>query len=185
MAGPGVLHADALVRAANRRNPRPADRARRPAAPRHRHRLVQGKRSRRLPVTSQVTRVLAACDTQSRARFPGRATFFVSGTGSQVTEATAAKVLARIWDQAGLARPQAGRQPVPYSFRHHFAYACIERWRALGKDVNAMLPYLSRYMGHASFDSTYYYYSDSPDFLDAYDGITRASQDLLPEVGFG
>src|ERR1022692_207718 len=43
MAGPGVLHADALVRAANRRNPRPADRARRPAAPRHRHRLVQGK----------------------------------------------------------------------------------------------------------------------------------------------
>src|SRR3984893_10947005 len=43
MAGPGVLHADALVRAANRRNPRPAYRARRPAAPRHRHRLVQGK----------------------------------------------------------------------------------------------------------------------------------------------
>ena len=65
----------------------------------------KGNRSRRLPVTSQVTRVLAACDTQSRARFPGRATFFVSGTGSQVTEATAAKVFARIWDQAGLARP--------------------------------------------------------------------------------
>jgi integrase len=46
---------------------------------------------------------------------------------------------------------------VPCTFRHHFAYACIERWRALGKDVSAMLPYLSRYMGHASFDSTYYY----------------------------
>ncbi len=51
--------------------------------------------------------------------------------------------------------------------------------------MNAMLPYLSRYMGHASFDSTYYYIHTSPDFLDAYDGITRASQDLLPEVGFG
>src|ERR1700689_4322387 len=43
MAGPGLLDADALVRAGNRRTPRPADRARRPAAPRHRHRLVQGK----------------------------------------------------------------------------------------------------------------------------------------------
>ena len=74
---------------------------------------------------------------------------------------------------------------MPYTFRHHFAYACIERWRALGKDVHAMLPYLSRYMGHASFDSTYYYIHTSPDFLDAYDGITRASQELLPEVGFG
>src|SRR6266704_4433908 len=145
----------------------------------------KGNRSRRLPVTPQVARVLEACDARSRARFPGRANFFVSGTGNQVTGATVAQVFARIWDQAGLARPQAGRQPVPYSFRHHLAYACIERWRALGKDVNAMLPYLSRYMGHASFDSTYYYIHTSPDFLDAHDGITRASQDLLPEAGFG
>jgi hypothetical protein len=89
--------------AANRRNPRPADRARRPAAPRHRHRLAQGKpqpqaaghvpghaRPRRLrhPIPRPVPR-------------PGD--FFVSGTGSQVAEATAAKVFARIWDQAGLA----------------------------------------------------------------------------------
>jgi len=33
----------------------------------------KGNRSRRLPVTPQVTRVLDACDQQSRARFPGRA----------------------------------------------------------------------------------------------------------------
>ena len=71
-------------------------------------------------------------------------------------------MFARIWDEAGLARPPAGRQPVPYDFRHHFAYACIERWRIQGKDVHAMLPYLSRYMGHASFDSTYYYIHTSP-----------------------
>ena len=145
----------------------------------------KGSRSRRLPVTGQVARVLAACDQASRARFHGRATFFVSAAGNQVTAATAAQVFARIWDEAGLARPLAGRQPRPYDFRHHFAYACIERWRTQGKDVNAMLPYLSRYMGHASFDSTYYYIHTSPDFMNAYDGITQASQALLPEVGFG
>ena len=145
----------------------------------------KGNRSRRLPVTPQVARVLEACDAQSRARFPGRANFFVSGTGNQVTGATVAQVFARIRDEAGLARPLAGLQPVPCTFRHHFAYAGIERWRIQGKDVHAMLPYLSRYMGHASFDSTYYYIHASPGFLDAYDGITRASQELLPEVGFG
>lgn len=144
----------------------------------------KGNRSRRLPVTEQVARVLDACDGRSRSRFPGRANFFVSGTGRQVTRATAARVLARIWDEAGLARPPGGRQPVPYDFRHHFAYACIERWRTQRKDVHAMLPYLSRYMGHASFDSTYYYIHTSPDFLDAYNDITQASQDLLPEAGF-
>jgi integrase len=48
----------------------------------------KGNRSRRLPVTPQVARVLDACDQQSRARFPGRANFFVSGTGSKVSPGT-------------------------------------------------------------------------------------------------
>jgi integrase len=94
-------------------------------------------------------------------------------------------MFARIWDQAGLTRPVNGRQPVPYALRHHFAYACIERWRIQGMDITAMLPYLSAYMGHSSFASTYYYIHTSPDFLDAYDHITTASQDLLPEAGWG
>jgi integrase len=145
----------------------------------------KGNRSRRLPVTTQVTGVLAACDQASRAHFPLRRTFFVSAAGNQVSPCTVGTVFARIWDQAGLARPEDGRQPRPYDFRHHFAYACIERWMRQGKDVAAMLPYLARYMGHASFDSTYYYIHTSPDFLDAYADITRESQSLLPEVGFG
>jgi hypothetical protein len=54
-----------------------------------------------------------------------------------------------------------------------------------GKDVAAMLPYLSRYMGHAAFGSTYYYIHTSPDFMDAYAQITRDSQSVLPDVGSG
>jgi hypothetical protein len=40
-------------------------------------------------------------------------------------------------------------------------------------------------LGHAAFDSTYYYIHTSPDFMDAYAQITRDSQSLLPDVGFG
>jgi hypothetical protein len=53
-----------------------------------------------------------------------------------------------------------------------------------GDDVTAMLPYLSRYMGHATFQSTYYYVHTSPDFMAAYADITRKGQSLLSEVGF-
>jgi integrase len=144
----------------------------------------KGNRSRRLPLTGQVVEVLSACDRTSCAHFASRQTFFVSAAGNQVTPAAAGKVFARIWDQAGLARPAGGRPPRPYDFRHHFAYACIERWMRQGKDVSAMLPYLSRYMGHATFDGTYYYIHTSPDFMDAYAEITRQSQSLLPEAGF-
>jgi hypothetical protein len=55
---------------------------------------------------------------------------------------------------------------------------------AQGKDVTAMLPYLARYMGHASIESSYYYIHTSPEFMHGYAHITAESQSLLPEVGF-
>jgi integrase len=145
----------------------------------------KGNRSRRLPLTVEVSEVLAGCDRVSRTRFgPSRGTFFASSTGNEVTVATVCQIFQRIWDQAGLPRPAGGQQPTPYAFRHHFAYANIERWMAQGKDVMAMLPYLARYMGHGSIESTFYYIHTSPDFLHAYEHLTTASQSLLPEVGF-
>ena len=146
----------------------------------------KGNRSRRLPVTGQVDRESSPPATGPRDRISARvATFFVSATGNQVSAATVGKIFGRIWDQAGLPRPVAGQQPRPYDFRHHFAYANIERWMTHGDDVTAMLPYLSRYMGHATFDSTYYYVHTSPDFMDTYAYITRAAPVPAAQVGFG
>jgi site-specific recombinase XerC len=56
----------------------------------------KGHRGRRLPVTEQVSDVLAACERASRQRFAARATFFVSSTGAPVTAATVCKVFHRI-----------------------------------------------------------------------------------------
>jgi integrase len=145
----------------------------------------KGNRSRRLPLTGEVIEILTACERASRQQFgPSRQTFFVSATGSQVAASAVGTVFNRIWDQARLPRPTNGQQPRPYDFRHHFAYANIERWMTQRKDVTAMLPYLSRYMGHATLESTFYYIHTSPDFMDAYAQITRKGQSLLPEVGF-
>ena len=146
---------------------------------------AKGNRSRRLPITGEVAEILAGCDRVTRARFgPTRGTFFVSAAGNQVTAATVGKMFNRVWDQAGLPRPVGGQQPRPYDFRHHFAYANVERWMAQGKDVMAMLPYLARYMGHADIESSFYYIHTSPEFLHAYAHLTAASESLLPEVGF-
>ena len=145
----------------------------------------KGNRSRRLPLTADVIEVLAACDQASIEHFgASRRTFFVSATANQVTAATVGQIFNRIWDQAGLARPAGGQQPRAYDFRHHFAYANIERWMTQGSDITAMLPYLARYMGHATVESSYYYIHTSPDFMDAYTDITDQAQSVLPEVGF-
>ena len=144
----------------------------------------KANRSRRLPLTEPILAVLAACDQESHLRFPQRRTFFVSAAGNPVTAATVGTIFHRIWDQARLPRPVGGTQPRPYDFRHHFAYANLERWMAQGKDVTALLPYLSRYMGHAGLESTYYYVHTSPDFLNAYAHLTANSAAVLPEAGF-
>lgn len=146
---------------------------------------AKGNYSRQLPLTDQIVKILADCDRSSRGFFGNaRVAFFISSAGNPVDPATVGGVFNRIWDQAVLLRPHDGNQPRPYDFRHHFAYANIERWMAEGTDVNAMLPYLSRYMGHASLKSTYYYIHTSPDFMNGYADIVRESQRILPEVGF-
>jgi glucosamine--fructose-6-phosphate aminotransferase (isomerizing) len=54
----------------------------------------------------------------------------------------------------------------------------------VASDVAALLPYLARYMGHATFESTYYYVHTSPDFMAGYGDLTAAGAGLLPPVGF-
>ena len=145
----------------------------------------KGHRDRRLPLTGELVELLAGCDARTRGvTAQDRASFFVMPTGKPVTPVAVGIIFNRIWDKAALTRTLKGKRPRPYDFRHHFAYANLQRWMADGTDVNAMLPYLARYMGHASLDSTYYYVHTSPDFMNNYAAITRDGEKLLPEVGF-
>jgi integrase len=93
-------------------------------------------------------------------------------------------VFKRIWNNAGLTWQDCAKNPRPYDFRHRFAYANIERWATEGKDVMAMMPYLMRYMGHSSIESTCYYLHISPNFMNKYAKQVTDSGRVLPEVGF-
>lgn len=76
-----------------------------------------------------------------------------------------------------------GPRPRVYDFRHTFATECICRWVREGKDVDAMLPFLSAYMGHARFEDTAYYIHMAPDFYQRTGKIdVSAYEALLPEV---
>ena len=87
----------------------------------------------------------------------------------------------QIWDTAGL-RKESDKQPREYDFRHHFAFANINRWVKDDVNVNAMMPYLMRYMGHSSLESTFYYIHLVPEFFGTYIEKTKVLEDILPEV---
>lgn len=145
----------------------------------------KGGRSRRLPITGEIADAVRACDEMTTAAVGAdRPALFATSTGNPVGSACTGQAFHRIWEAAGLPGSKGGKRPRPYDLRHHFAYANIERWAREGRDVMAMLPYLARYMGHATFESTYYYVHTSPDFLSGFAEETASLDALLPGVGF-
>jgi integrase len=144
----------------------------------------KGPRTRILPVTGEVAAMLADCDQANNRWWPDREALFVSAAGTRVDRSRPSRVFNQIWDAAGLPRPVEPPHPRAYDLRHRFAYANLERWARAGADTAAMLPYLARYMGHASPQSTLYYLHVSPDFIASYDQLAGPTAALLPEAGF-
>jgi integrase/recombinase XerD len=52
-----------------------------------------------------------------------------------------------------------------HDLRHSFAVRTLLDWHAAGVDVQARLPSLSTYLGHASPATTYYYLHAAPELL--------------------
>ncbi|MBQ9043274.1 MAG: tyrosine-type recombinase/integrase [Eggerthellaceae bacterium] len=145
----------------------------------------KGSRTRVLPVTPEVNGMLSKCHAATSGAFgEARAGFFVNNLGKPVTVKMAGWMFGRIWAAAGLPDEKSGARPRAYCFRHRFAYANIERWAREGRDVDAMLPYLAKYMGHAHIGSTYYYVHTSPDFMSGFADMVRSTDSVMPEVGF-
>ena len=73
-----------------------------------------------------------------------------------------------------------------YSLRHQFATQNIHLWIAQGKNVAAMIPRLSAYMGHDNFSETAYYIHLIPEDITNSSGIDWSSLGtVIPEVEDG
>jgi integrase len=73
-------------------------------------------------------------------------------------------------------------RPRAYDFRHHFVWANLNRWATEGIDVNVMLPYLTRYMGHQNVSSSLYYFRFVPEFFPTFSEMAKSLESILPEV---
>lgn len=145
--------------------------------------ILQSKahRDRRLYLSDELIDYLKRYDEAISKCFPDREYFFPGGAGGMCSSTAISANFRNIWLSAGLKR-DGKVKPRAYDFRHHFACANIMKWADAGKDIHAMLPYLMRYMGHTTLDSTYYYIHLIPDFFPKYIKLTVSTEDLIPEV---
>lgn len=145
--------------------------------------IIQSKahRDRRLYLSSELIEYLKDYEKAICRCFPDREYFFPGGHGGICSSTAISANFRNIWLAAGLKR-DGKIKPRAYDFRHHFACANIMKWSAEGKEIHAMLPYLMRYMGHSSLESTYYYIHLIPDYFPQYSTLALATEDLIPEV---
>ena len=92
---------------------------------------------------------------------PGEPALFVHPAGNRLNYPAVQYMFRVLLGRAGIrSRPERCR-PTIHGLRHSFAVNTLIRWYREGADVQARLPQLSTWLGHADPKWTYWYYSDS------------------------
>jgi integrase/recombinase XerD len=113
---------------------------------------------------------VAALRSYERARDrafpePEAATFFVNSRGGPLDGHNLPHTFAPLAAAAGIRVPPGQRAPRLHDLRHVFTVATLLDWYRDGGDVQARLPLLSTWLGHADPKSTYWYLQAIPELL--------------------
>lgn len=97
-------------------------------------------------------------DQKINGMFPNRNGFFVKENGNALINQDISRWFRKFWplSQAGF-DSSLKADCSSRDFRHTFATECIIQWLEQGRESRAIMPYLRNYMGHSSYESTYYY----------------------------
>jgi integrase len=136
--------------------------------PRRRLFVRKGKfgKPRWLPLSESTNAKLAAYLHRRLSGCPTTAEspLFVNRGGQRLPKRSAEGNFQCVMRACGIG--QRGRNhPTPHSLRHSFACHCLLEWYREGGDINARLPVLATYMGHADMRFTYRHLHATPELL--------------------
>jgi integrase len=130
-------------------------------------RATKFRKSRQLPLHESTLRALGAylALRDQLCPVPATASLLVSATGMRLCQATVQPAFRRLLRQAGIGQGTPRSRPVIHGLRHTFAVKTLLGWYRDGQDVQARMPALSTYLGHAGPAATYWYLTATPELL--------------------
>jgi len=96
---------------------------------------------------------------------PASPALLISTAGTRLGYNNVWRTVHRLVRQAGITARSASCRPRIHDLRHSFAVATMLDWYAGGADVQALLPRLSTYLGHADPTHTSWYLQAAPELL--------------------
>jgi integrase len=102
---------------------------------------------------------------RDRPRPPTTPAIFISPAGTRLLSGNVGSTFRLLVRRAGLVPRSGSCRPRLHDLRHSFAVRSILDGYRSGGDVQARLPLLSTYLGHADPKWTYWYLSAAPELL--------------------
>lgn len=122
--------------------------------------------NRFVPMTEELAERCRLYVAKTRCFAEEFAPFFPAPDGGHYSKRVMNSTFRAILFSAGI--PHTGKGPRIHDLRHTFAVNCLKKWIREKKDLNAMLPILSIYLGHKGMSGTQNY--------------LRLTADMFPDI---
>jgi integrase/recombinase XerD len=125
-------------------------------------------KTRQVPLHPTTMQALAAYASRRDELFPRPSTprFLLSSRGVPLLYRSACTMFRQIVTDAQIAPDRTPRPPRAHDLRHSFCVRTMLDWYRAGVDVEAVMPRLSTYVGHAKPAATYWYLEAAPELLE-------------------
>ena len=130
-------------------------------------RATKGGRGREIPLHPTTVQSLRGYEECADRHFPEPTSpsFFISIRGTRICYSAVNATFRQLVARAAL-EPRGERcRPRLHDARHSFAVHTLIGWYEQGADVDAQLPLLSSFLGHANPASTYWYLQAAPELF--------------------
>ena len=146
----------------------------------------KGRKDRVVHVADDLTALCPGCLAWPRGLLGFRPDWFFPSKdpGKPLASTSAGRVFGRFWNATAFA-PECSDKPVVHDLRFGLVTDRADRWALDGAGVEAMMPYLSRYVGHKDLQSTYHYIHTSEQLRDVIAKYDVTGSSAIPEVDYG
>ena len=142
----------------------------------------KGHRDRNVVLSQDILKLCREYEQNISARHPNRRYFFEHPNGEAYTANWVQRQFWVCWKKSGITFRDR-RKPRVSDWRHNYATRIMSKWLNEKRDINALLPYLSEYMGHSSLESSAYYIRLLPERIRTDEFLGMAN--LFPDVPNG
>lgn len=142
----------------------------------------KGDRDRLVYLANDVLALCRKYDAKMQAQISDRKWFFPGWYPDKpFLKNSIDKKFRKFWNMTPFA-DKVDKRPTIHCLRHTFVVNKMNEWMLKGIDINTMMPYLSRYLGHSSIEETHYYYHTIEQAFTVIREHNTIAKQVIPEV---